>query len=316
MGGSASRARNHHSGGPIQPHKITVETDNTSSGLFEFFVLLSDGMPKAINIPSCWDEILDWCETVDSALVLSMLTAEASNDTQFDVSPGLGDLQFVPMVLADRKDRLALLPQMEWLEASSFYSQGVSLHIPCRDPMFHSNAGNSTPRQVVIRVKSSEKSLCEMGFPVFSRYHSLLCRFVDLMLLLHQNGVAPDTELCLICHTDHEASVLECGHSLCQQCEKRWVRKKLSCPFCRTRFANRRAVDRDGWELTEWSRDDLNADIEKLEQQIQECLKTTTPDGTKAGRVSPEYVECPRSLDMSEPVDEDDVVLVHWSDTM
>ncbi|CAB9499633.1 expressed unknown protein [Seminavis robusta] len=55
---------------------------------------------------------------------------------------------------------------------------------------------------------------------------------------------------CAICFDKTEDSVLMCcSHALCADCEKRWVRKHLCCPFCRQSFSSVKEAVQTQWQL-------------------------------------------------------------------
>jgi hypothetical protein len=69
-------------------------------------------------------------------------------------------------------------------------------------------------------------------------------------------------------------AILPCGHALCEACEKRWVRKRLVCPFCRHRYSSAKQVASGGYHVAEWSESDLDSDIAALDEQVREFWKT------------------------------------------
>ena len=70
-----------------------------------------------------------------------------------------------------------------------------------------------------------------------------------------------DIAWCHICYTEKENAQLPCGHGLCETCEARWVARKLTCPFCRTRYGSGAAA-RQGWNITEFNPQQLQSDIQ------------------------------------------------------
>jgi hypothetical protein len=48
------------------------------------------------------------------------------------------------------------------------------------------------------------------------------------------NHVISETNLCTICLTAEQRTVVElgCGHAYHRRCAKRWLRKRLTCPLC------------------------------------------------------------------------------------
>lgn len=118
----------------------------------------------------------------------------------------------------------------------------------------------------------NNKYLCLLTIHQFIRYRTLLKRLEDLLCLQQQlilkqiqqhddedrqsNHANKDRAIsnkdCTICCNLTEGAVLSCcSHALCYDCEKRWLRRKLMCPFCRYRFKNVNEIRRTGcWDLT------------------------------------------------------------------
>jgi Zinc finger, C3HC4 type (RING finger) len=68
---------------------------------------------------------------------------------------------------------------------------------------------------------------------------------------------------CVICLDKTEDSVLTCcSHALCSDCERRWVRKRLCCPFCRKAFSSVQEAVQAQWQL--------NIDVVPLEQVLKD----------------------------------------------
>ena len=124
---------------------------------------------------------------------------------------------------------------------------------------------------------------------------------------------------CTICWSNVEASVLPCcRHSLCSECETRWVRKKLVCPFCRSQFPNRRAVKRNTWELTTWDlQEELETEIRTIQQKIDLfwiCFVEREPSPNPlVGEQS--YIEIPRRIAINDDDGPSDLVIVHKTDS-
>lgn len=79
-------------------------------------------------------------------------------------------------------------------------------------------------------------------------------------------GESSDIGLCEICCDAKENTQLPCGHTICRDCETRWVIRKLTCPFCRTRFGSARTIAQNGWDLTQFDPQHLQNDL-KMEQE-------------------------------------------------
>lgn len=90
-------------------------------------------------------------------------------------------------------------------------------------------------------------------------------------------------EECSICMDKPEHSVLNCcSQGLCQDCEKRWVRKRLRCPFCRTSFRSVRDAVQTQWQLNVSAVPILKHvqdDIECLEHKIGQFWNSIIPLG-------------------------------------
>jgi hypothetical protein len=160
----------------------------------------------------------------------------------------------------------------------------------------------------------------------FSIYYGLVCRLADLLALssLHNpklpysvvggGAQANDkssyaaletprdgTEIstCLICENNSENAILPCGHALCEACEKRWVRERLVCPFCRHQYSSAKQVAAGGYHVAEWSESDLDNDIAALDAQVKEFWKTVKcnqPMSTNKDALLAKYVPAPRTI--------------------
>jgi hypothetical protein len=179
----------------------------------------------------------------------------------------------------------------------------------------------------------SEKEFIYLLSPVqFSIHYGLVCRLADLLALsgLHHPkqlsssvfvavgaALAKDSEssdaaletstrdeideisTCLICANNSENAILPCGHALCETCEKRWVRARLVCPFCRHQYSSAKQVASDGYHVAEWSESDLDNDIAALNAQVMEFWKTVKchqPMGTNKDALLATYVAVPRTI--------------------
>lgn len=119
-----------------------------------------------------------------------------------------------------------------------------------------------------------------------------------------------------ICWVNVEATVLPCcRHSLCSECEAKWVRKKLHCPFCRTRFPNRRAVKRNTWELTKWDfHEEVEAEIQTIQDKIDSFWIPFVDRKPSTGPLGREYIEIPRRIAVTDDDSLSEVVIVHKTD--
>lgn len=140
--------------------------------------------------------------------------------------------------------------------------------------------------QVLIEVVSSQRGDSVLSAPKYitatelSRLYCLGRHILELQATIQHAPASRSTvscqpskesNLCEICCASNEKTQLPCGHSICEDCEKRWVSCKLTCPFCRTRFESAKKVAQNGWNLTEFEPELLQCDL----QNVQEELNTT-----------------------------------------
>jgi hypothetical protein len=287
-------------------HRSTCATSLTPRMSDMLHLLFSGGLPQThVNLPHCWDEILDWGEQV--TLLTSLLNNDKvlpghDNGTRILLEAG-NSYRFTPLVLRSEKDRLSELKAMSWLSRARFFADSV-----------------------MISVARSDEIVGYLCFGRFCTYHSILCRLTDLCLLKYENSVRLESKAsrrltkkpgeCLLCCNATENAVLSCGHALCTSCEKRWVKKQLVCPFCRQKFLSAKDVNRNGtWDLLEWTGDtDLDSDIQALESKLEEFWHSlfdltnstgATVDSLRHGI----YTEVPRSLAVIDN-DPDDFLLI------
>jgi hypothetical protein len=115
----------------------------------------------------------------------------------------------------------------------------------------------------------------------FVRFFRLGRNWMELQATLQQvvnKTESSDLDVCEICYTGNETARLPCGHQLCEECEQRWVRRKLSCPFCRERFRSAKRVANEGWNLTEFDHETLQSDVQSVQKELhsqwQQMLQT------------------------------------------
>jgi hypothetical protein len=119
-------------------------------------------------------------------------------------------------------------------------------------------------------------------------------------------------ECTICCNFAEDTSVLPCcRHNLCRECEARWVREHLMCPFCRSRFVNQRDVRCSSWELTTWPPRYLEAEITMLESQLASFWRSCAE---RADIDAGEYTEVTRSLEITEDDGADGFVIVQKAD--
>jgi len=118
----------------------------------------------------------------------------------------------------------------------------------------------------------------------FALYYTLVRRLSDLLALKKLEVADEDlgacsaqlnslTE-CIICCNETSNSILPCNHRICETCERHWVRKRLECPFCRTRFKSVKEIRNCSWNLSEFSATELQHDLETLNNQIGQFWKS------------------------------------------
>jgi hypothetical protein len=177
----------------------------------------------------------------------------------------------------------------------------------------------------------SESEFFYLLSPVqFSIHYGLVCRLADLLALSglyhpkqlsssvvavgaaqakdKSSNVALETptrdgieeiSTCLICANNSENAILPCGHALCEACEKRWVRARLLCPFCRHQYSSAQQVVSGGYHVAEWSESDLDYDIAALNAQIMEfwgTVKCHQPITTNKDALLATYIAVPRTI--------------------
>ena len=112
----------------------------------------------------------------------------------------------------------------------------------------------------------------------FAKYYTLVRRLSDLLALEQlQRGkseaaTSESTQRlseCVICCDEASNSILPCNHRICESCERRWVRKQLVCPFCKTRFQSAKEIRSCAWHLPEFSEEELHRDLVDVYDQIE-----------------------------------------------
>ena len=151
-------------------------------------------------------------------------------------------------------------------------------------------------------------TLCNMPAVNLSRYFLLLRRVHELLFVLStpvtrmQFAIAVD--VCQICFESPADSILDCEHSLCEQCEKRWCERTLVCPYCRKRFRNTRDLKRDGWHVAECSKEDLLCELRRLKQRVAEFWRQALVASPPTFESS-EYIEFGKSITPPSTVADD-----------
>jgi len=174
---------------------------------------------------------------------------------------------------------------------------------------------------VVISIQEADRDeiFSLLTVATFSELYSLLCRLDDLVRIQQWQTVQARNEpsspsACLICASDDtEACVLSCTHSLCVDCERRWVRRHLQCPFCRQGVSRRQT---DAWVLTTWSESEVDQDVGLLQSRVAALWTTVVDRGDgESGKVGnwssflQAYSQAPRTIGMEESANRNDVSL-------
>ena len=113
----------------------------------------------------------------------------------------------------------------------------------------------------------------------FAEYYTIVRRLSDLLVLELPKHVsdglsasasrASQLTACVICFDESSSSILPCNHRLCESCERRWVRTRLKCPFCRASFKSVKQIRRGAWCLAELSQAELCKDINELYSMLE-----------------------------------------------
>ena len=141
---------------------------------------------------------------------------------------------------------------------------------------------------------------------------------VSLLEPLHDetSGQLPD---CVICLEKTEDSVLFCcSQAICSDCERRWVRRRLRCPFCRQSFSSVKEAVQTQWQLSSAIPiEQVGQDVSCLESKVAafwDGLGLVQRNETKSLQLSElltqNYVQRPKALD-SSATEEGDFVLVN-----
>lgn len=133
--------------------------------------------------------------------------------------------------------------------------------------------------------------------------------------LVESNRIASE---CSICMDRPEDSVMTCcSHAICHGCEKRWVRRRLRCPFCRQSFSSVKQAVNTQWELmsdSPVSVEHIRKDIRCLEDHMyqfwQKARAGEQDDSKLASFLSENYTERLRKVETLPPDDTDGFVVV------
>lgn len=95
--------------------------------------------------------------------------------------------------------------------------------------------------------------------------------------------------------------VLSCSHCLCTECYKKWVSRRLNCPFCREDF-HRRTVNKNQWEVLEWQVKDAIGDIYDLEAKLGKAWESIEFSSTNDELIVA-YAQMMRTIGLQEDDD-------------
>lgn len=236
--------------------------DTYGFSILDFFYFVTGGRSDLV-FPLCWDELLDWTEHI-SELLSELDENKVLPTMDFEHSSQLDTMlasRFVPWVLRGSEDKLVELQSWCWRQRSRFFSDCVVISFEC-----------------------SSRFVCFLSFKQFCTIYSLLRRLSDHYSLRGKGNETMELERrhddqCLICCSQTESAVLSCGHALCTDCESKWVKLQLACPFCRQNFCSAKDVIRNvSWNLTDWSSSEtagLDDDIVLLESKISQFWKAS-----------------------------------------
>lgn len=271
------------------------------------------------RLPSSWDELLDWSEDAE---IIS--TAISSSSSHLGASKHHGVIRIVPLFISTEQQRVDSLASIQPIEQAKLFAEAVS---PGDFSYFASSLSPLFTQQVISQLQVVIKFEMEGGtidsrvpdrlltVRDFAEYYTLVRRLSDLLALNMEcsegNGLDTTpgpTQLaeCVICCTETSNSILPCNHRICESCERRWVRKRLKCPFCRTKFKSVKQIRNCAWHLSEFSQAELREDLEdlfaKLDQFWKSCGYTTATEDTLAL-----FEPVGRRINMTQ--DEDDFVV-------
>lgn len=158
-------------------------------------------------------------------------------------------------------------------------------------------------------------------FPKFYKFYTLVRRLSDLLALQQRRGydvtsngdaatsIQHSVKLvaeCAICLDETPSSIFPRGHCVCESCERKWVRRHLTCPFCRAKFSSVQDIRNNAWLLSEFSAIGLDIDVAHLYSQINIFWKSCD---YRVGRESlSSYEQADRSVAVELEEEEDFVI--------
>lgn len=254
---------------------FATNSSRTATAQLAMFILGGPMPPTPGLIPLCWEDLIDW--TTDATAIAEQihdLSTKNEGNELYNFLPAVGEkirgIRFVPLVsLGETETALKKLASLSYMDRAQFYQESVV---------------------VAIKSEEDEEVLCLISLFQFCRYFTLIRRLLDSQSLILEyqqpfgasdSSVAPpkeddnndelgvflendglvtlpkstileeDGQDCVICLEKAEDSVLHCcSQAICRNCERRWVRKRLRCPFCRQSFASVKEAVQTQWQLS------------------------------------------------------------------
>jgi hypothetical protein len=150
----------------------------------------------------------------------------------------------------------------------------------------------------------------------FAKYYTLVRRLSDLLALERLRCGKSDAAIsestqrlteCVICCDEASNSILPCSHRICESCERRWVRKQLVCPFCKTRFQSAKEIRNCAWLLPEFSEEELHRDLVDVYGQIEKFWENCPCNNVVENNTILSYVPVGRRIKVT--TDDDDLLV-------
>jgi len=242
---------------------LALARRNEGASMFDIVNMLVSGkIPGVTHLPRSLDDLVDWTQEVTKAA--GRLYASRSCPAVFpewiqEIGEPLQFSAFVnkSVVSTEKKESFQKMdevtvnqtdvvnfPDENAVERAQFYIKNVFISI-----------------EPSTRKKNHPK--CIVSVSDFSSYMVLLRRISELKMIQDQahlcihpldknqpgfSSEAVDKE-CRICWCSSLEVVLPCMHGFCSHCARRWVYKRLNCPYCRSKFKSLRRLQKDQWEV-------------------------------------------------------------------
>ena len=264
-----------------------LSTENVHPSLLIDFATLLLGARldkfEVSRLPSSWDELLDWTNDAEKISRSSGATAPWKLT------------RIEPLVHSrENEESVDSIPSLPPIEQATFFAESVGISTSSALSIcgFQSFLTGSFYQQVIIKFEMHDRNGAAahshlLSVREFAKYYTLVRRLSDLLALERLQCGAVDalpheskqtlTE-CVICCDESSNSILPCNHRICEGCERRWVRKQLVCPFCKTRFQSANEIRNSAWHLPEFSEEDLHSDLVNLFAQIEQFWENCAGD--------------------------------------